>query len=527
MKKVKKNLTIYDSTLRDGAQTRGLAFGLNDKIRIAEILDNLKVDYIEAGWPGANPTDDEFFKKVPKMSNSKIVAFGMTRKNGKSCQNDPGLNAVLNSGVSTACIVGKAWDFHVKKALGVSNKVNLDMIGDSIHYSSKRMDEIIFDAEHFFDGYKSNPKYSLKAIQIAFQAGAKYIVLCDTNGGTLPFELKKIISDVQNIVPSENIGVHFHNDSDLATANSLEAIRLGVGQVQGTFNGLGERCGNVNLVNVIANVCLKMGIKIEIRKNLKQLTNSSKMIDEILNRTPSRNLPFVGSAAFAHKGGLHISAVEKDPKSYEHIDPKLVGNERTLVVSNQSGKSNIISQLKSLKIKFNKDSKDLTNFVKLAKHQEYLGFAYDGAEASFELLALRKFKKLKEFYILNSFKVSDEKRISTNGVYLTLSEARIKLTVKNKKFYSAAEGNGPIHALDNALRQALIKSYPKIKKLNLLDYKVRILTPREGTDAQVRVRIESTNGKFKWSTIGVSKNVIDASFLALNDSFTYHLLKMS
>ena len=221
MKKVKKNLTIYDSTLRDGAQTRGLAFGLNDKIRIAEILDNLKVDYIEAGWPGANPTDDEFFKKVPKMSNSKIVAFGMTRKNGKSCQNDPGLNAVLNSGVSTACIVGKAWDFHVKKALGVSNKVNLDMIGDSIHYSSKRMDEIIFDAEHFFDGYKSNPKYSLKAIQIAFQAGAKYIVLCDTNGGTLPFELKKIISDVQNFVPSENIGVHFHNDSDLATANSL------------------------------------------------------------------------------------------------------------------------------------------------------------------------------------------------------------------------------------------------------------------------------------------------------------------
>ncbi len=520
-----KNLTIYDSTLRDGAQTRGLAFGLYDKIRITEILDNLKVDYIEAGWPGANPTDDEFFNKLPKTNNSKIVAFGMTRKHNVNSKNDPGLNSILNSGVSVACIVGKAWDFHVKNALRVSNKKNLDMISDSIEFTSRRLDEVIFDAEHFFDGYKSNPEYSIRAITTAYNAGAKYIVLCDTNGGTLPFEIENIISEVKKNIPIKSLGVHFHNDSDLATANSLEAIKLGVSQVQGTFNGLGERCGNVNLINVVANICLKMDIKIKMRKNLKKLTSSSRMIDEILNRTPSRNLPFVGSAAFAHKGGLHISAVERDPKSYEHINPKSVGNERYLVVSNQSGKSNIVSQLKSFKIKFDDDGKDLLNFIKLAKHQEYLGFAYDGAEASFELLALREFKKLSEFYHLNSFKVSDEKRVSSDGNYSTISEARIKITVKKKNFYSASEGNGPIHALDNALRQALIKSYPKIKKLNLLDYKVRILNPREGTDALVRVRIESTNGKFKWSTIGVSKNVIDASFLALNDSFTYHLLK--
>ena len=341
-----QHLTIYDSTLRDGAQTRGLAFGLNDKFRIAEILDSLKVDYIEAGWPGANPTDDEFFNNMPKTKNSKIVAFGMTRKKGQKAKNDLTFNKILNSGASVACIVGKTWDFHVKNALEITNDENLEMISDSIEYASKKMNEILFDAEHFFDGYKANPTYAMKTIESAYKAGANYIVLCDTNGGTLPYEIEEIIHQVNKKIPSKNIGVHFHNDSDLATANSLEAVRLGVGQVQGTFNGLGERCGNVNLINVVANLCLKMHLKIKIQKNINQLTNSSRMIDEILNRTPNRNLPFVGSSAFAHKGGLHISAVEKNPTCYEHIDPKLVGNERRLVVSNQSGKANIISQLK-------------------------------------------------------------------------------------------------------------------------------------------------------------------------------------
>ena len=523
---LKKTLKIYDSTLRDGAQTQGIAFGINDKIRIAEILDDFGVDYIEAGWPGANPTDDEFFKKLPKTSNARLVAFGMTRRPTKTAKTDKGFQEILKSGVSTACIVGKTWDFHVRNALNTTLKKNISMIQDSINYASSHLDEVIFDAEHFFDGYKYNTKYAIETIQTAYESGASYIVLCDTNGGTLPFELEKIIGHVKEKIPLNKIGVHFHNDSDVATANSLEAIRLGVGQVQGTFNGLGERCGNVNLINVISNASIKLNYKMKLQKNLKIITSISRAIDEILNRNPAHNLPFVGRSAFAHKGGLHISAVEKNPKSYEHIDPLCVGNKRKLVVSNQSGKSSIIKQLINKKIKFDENSVELSDFVKTTKAQEFLGYAYDGAEASFELLALRKFHKIKEFYELISFKVSDEKRFNEKGrTFQTLSEARIKILVKNKNYYSAAEGNGPIHALDNALRKALEVSYPKIKYLNLLDYKVRILTPQDGTDALVRVRIESSNRKLKWSTLGVSKNVIDASFIALHDSITYHLLK--
>ena len=521
----KDKIIIYDSTLRDGAQTRGVAIGINDKFRISEILDDLGVDYIEAGWPGANPTDNEFFKNIPKLKKSKIVAFGMTRKFNKSAENDPGLNSVVNSGVSTACIVGKTWDFHVKKAMGIELEENLQMINDSIQYATTKLDEVMFDAEHFFDGYKKNSEYAIKSIKTAYKAGAKWIILCDTNGGTLPFEISNIIKDVKKIVPASKIGVHFHNDCDLATANSLESVRNGVRQVQGTFNGLGERCGNVNLINIIANLHLKLNFKVGLKKNIKKLTSASRLVDDILNRPPNKNAPFVGSTAFAHKGGLHISAVEKDPKSYEHIDPELVGNSRTLVVSNQSGKSNIMNQLKALEINYRNNEKFLQEFLELVKEQEFIGYSYDGAEASFELLARRKFSNLKEFYSLESFKVSDEKKINNNGGFDTISEARIKITVNKKKFYSAADGNGPIHALDRALRLALVKSYPKIKKLNLIDYKVRILTPKDGTNAIVRVRIESRNSKFKWSTIGVSNNVIDACFIALNDSITYHLIK--
>ncbi len=524
-KVTKKNIKIYDSTLRDGAQTKGVVFSFEDKVRIAEMLDEFGVDYIEGGWPGANPTDDKFFKKISKFKNSKLVAFGMTRKHGKSPENDPGLNSVLNSGASSACIVGKTWDFHVKKALKIKFEDNLSMISDSVHYASKRLDEVMFDAEHFFDGYKSNPKYAKQSIKIALDAGAKWIILCDTNGGTLPFEVSKIIREVIKIVPGKKLGVHFHNDTDNATANSLEAVRSGVRQIQGTFNGLGERCGNVNLVNVISNLCLKMNYNSKVRKNLKKITHVSRFVDEILNRQSNRNQPFVGSAAFAHKGGLHISAVQKDPRSYEHIDPETVGNERILVVSNQSGRSNIVNQLKKLKISYGNNESRLSKFIDLTKTQEFMGYAYDGAEASFELLAKRRLSKFKEFYKLESFDISDERQKMPNDEFKTLSRAKVKILVKGRYFSNIAEGDGPIHALDKSLRKALSQFYPEIKSLNLIDYKVRILTPQDGTKAVVRVRIESSNGKFKWSTIGVSKNVIDASFIALHDSITYHLIK--
>ena len=520
-----KEIKIYDSTLRDGAQTKGINFSLDDKIKIFNALCDIGVDYIEGGWPGANPTDDKFFKMMKSSKKSKLVAFGMMRKKGKSSKNDPGLNAVLNSGVSSVCLVGKSWDFHVKNALNVKLSENLDMISESIDYASERLDEVMFDAEHFFDGFKANPNYSLESIQRAYESGATWIILCDTNGGTLPFELEYIIGEVKKIIPENILGVHFHNDTDNATYNSLESVRNGVKQVQGTFNGLGERCGNANLVNVVGNLVLKMGYKCKLKGKIKKLTSLSRFIDETLNRQPSRNLPFVGSSAFAHKGGLHISAVEKDPKCYEHIDPLSIGNERSLVVSNQSGKSNVVNKLKKFKIEINGKEKKILEFLDLVKKQEFLGYAYDGAEASFELLARRKFHKFKEFYSLESFKVSDAKRKDPSGEFHPSSEAKVKIFVGKKSFNSESAGNGPIHALDNALRKALTKYYPKLKGLNLVDYKVRILTHQDGTKALVRVRIESSNNFHTWSTIGVSYNVVDASYIALHDSITYHLLK--
>ena len=519
-------IKLYDSTLRDGAQTKGVNFSLDDKIRIFNILSEIGLDYIEGGWPGANPTDDKFFKTVKPSRVSKLVAFGMMRKKGKSASNDPGLNSVLNSGVSAACLVGKAWDFQVKNALKVPLSENLDMISDSINYASSRLEEVMFDAEHFFDGFKDNSDYALSCLKRAHDSGAKWLILCDTNGGTLPFELKKILSEVKKIIPLENVGVHFHNDSDNATYNSIESIRNGVKQVQGTFNGLGERCGNANLVNVVANLVLKMDYDCKLKKKIKKLTTVSRLIDETLNRQSVKNLPFVGSSAFAHKGGLHISAVEKNPKCYEHINPEKIGNERVLVVSNQSGKSNVINKLKKFDIDVKGKEKKILDFLELIKKQEFLGYAYDGAEASFELLAKRKFQNFKEFYSLESFEVSDKKTKDDKGKFLPFSKARVKIKVGRKNFDSEAKGNGPIHALDNALRKALENYYPNLKGLNLIDYKVRILTPQDGTKALVRVRIESSNDKqLTWSTIGVSYNVVDASYIALNDSITFHLLK--
>ena len=521
----KEKIYIFDTTLRDGAQTEGVDFTIEDKNKIAKVLSDIGVDYIEGGWPGANPVDTKFFSKPPKMHKTQFTAFGMTKKTGRSADNDPGLASLVNANTPAVCVVGKSWDFHVKGALGIKNEENLDNIKETTKHFVKNNKEFLFDAEHFFDGYKNNKEYSLNSIKRAYDAGANWIILCDTNGGTLPHELENIFNEVKKVIPESMIGVHFHNDTDNATYNSLESIRHGITQVQGTFNGLGERCGNANLINVAANAILKMGFECSLKKKIHNLTFASRFIDETLNRESQRNLPFVGSAAFAHKGGLHIAAVEKDPRCYEHIDPKQIGNERVLVVSNQSGKSNIINKLKKLKINVQNKEKKVIKFLEKIKEQEFLGYAYDGAEASFELLAKRVFQRFKEFYNLENFKVSDEKRKNIKNEFVPFSEARVKIFVGKKSFYSAAEGNGPIHALDMALRNALIKFYPRIKKLNLVDYKVRILTPQDGTKALVRVRIESKNDQLKWSTIGVSHNVIDASYIALNDSITYHLLK--
>ena len=390
----KERLYIFDTTLRDGAQTQGVDFSLEEKEKIALALDNLGVDYIEAGWPGANPTDTEFFQKKHDFKNSKLTSFGMTKRSGRSAENDTGLSALMNSNTSAVCLVGKSWDFHVDVALGITNEENLDNISESAKHFVKAKKEFMFDAEHFFDGYKANPKYALSCIKAAYDQGARWVILCDTNGGTLPHEVTQIVSEVTKVVPGKNLGIHAHNDTGNAVANSLAAVLSGVRQIQGTINGLGERCGNANLMSLIPTFFLKkdfssqfeIGIK---RKNIKNLTDCSRLLDEILNRKPNQHLPYVGAAAFSHKGGLHVSAVQKDPKTYEHINPEEVGNTRNIVVSDQSGKSNIISRLKSIKIDIQENDPKIKKLLDEVKDREFIGYSYDGADASFELLARR------------------------------------------------------------------------------------------------------------------------------------------
>ncbi len=524
----KPRVYLYDSTLRDGAQTSTVNFGVHDKIAIAKILDNLGVDYIEGGWPGANPTDDEFFAKLPKLKKSQFSAFGMTRRNGISAANDAGLNALTNSNVKSVCIVGKTWDFHLKHALHISEKENLDMISDSIKHIIKKKKEAMFDAEHFFDGYKANPKFALRAVKTAFEAGARWIVLCDTNGGSLPSEISKIVKEVTKIIPGENLGIHCHNDTGNAVANSLAAVESGVRQVQGTINGLGERCGNANLISIIPTLYLKMGFDVGIdEKHLKNLVHTSNFLDDLLNKERDKFAPYVGKYAFAHKGGLHVSAVAKNPESYEHIAPEKVGNERQIMISDQAGRSNIISRLKKIgldpddKIKFHQIA-DLVNQV---KDLEAKGYAYDAADASFEILAKKSLAIVPSFFDLVGFRVLDERKFDSKGKIITVAEATIKIKIGNKTTMSVAEGNGPVNALDKALRKALSRKYPTLKNLCLTDYKVRILTPSDGTQAVTRVQIESSDGKSKWTTIGVSENIVDASFRALHDSITFKLLQ--
>jgi len=522
-----KRVYLFDSTLRDGAQTQGVDFNAADKTAIALDLDSLGIDYIEGGWPGANPTDDTFFANPPALKHSKFTAFGMTRRPGRSTDNDPGLSAILSAKTQCVCIVGKTWDFQVKVALEIELDENVAMIADSIAHANEKADEALFDAEHFFDGYKDNPDYSIKCLKAAYEAGARWIVLCDTNGGTLPDEIEQIVAKVIEHIPGDHLGIHCHDDTGNAVANSLAAVRAGVRQVQGTLNGLGERCGNANLISVIPSLMLKMGYETGISKEgLKRLAHISHALDERLNRAPNRSAPYVGDSAFAHKGGLHVSAVEKDPKCYEHVEPEVVGNQRHIVVSDQAGKSNILAMFRDIGLEVDAKDPKVTRLVEQVKELEFAGYAYDGAEASFELLARRALHTVPEYFKLNSFRVIDERRWNARDELVTLSEATIKALVNGQTFMIVSEGNGPVNALDSALREVLLPIYPELEDIRLVDYKVRILTPSDATGAVTRVMIESADKKgVRWSTVGVSSNIIDASYAALRDAIVYKLFR--
>ncbi len=522
-----KRIYLFDTTLRDGAQTQGVDFSVADKSAIAIELDRIGIDYIEGGWPGANPTDDRFFADPPAFGHARFVAFGMTRRAGRSAANDPGLNAILSTRARSVCMVGKTWDFHVDVALELGRTEYVDMIADSVAYAKSRVDEVMFDAEHFFDGYKANRDYAQTCIREAYRAGARWVVLCDTNGGTLPHEIERIVGEVCREIPGSAIGIHCHNDTENAVANSLAAVRAGARQVQGTINGLGERCGNANIIALIPNLMLKMGYDTGVTaENLAKLTHLSRLLDDRLNLAPNRGAAYVGPRAFAHKGGLHVSAVEKDPRTYEHIDPAVVGNERIIVVSDQAGRSNVVARFRQIGLDIDPRSPGVIRLLEIVKEREANGYAYDGADASFELLARRELHTVPDYFALQSFRVMAERRWNARGELVTMSEATVKLDVARHRVMEVGEGNGPVNALDSALRKALLPHYAELEDMRLIDFKVRILDSAGGTAAVTRVMIECADSRgHRWTTIGVSPNIIDASYNALYDSITYKLFR--
>lgn len=527
---IRERLYLFDTTLRDGAQTQGVTFSVEDKRLIAGLLDELGVDYIEGGYPGANPADTAFFSERPPFSHATFTAFGMTKRAGRSAANDPGLAAILDSTADAVCLVGKSWDFHVEVALGITNEENLESIADSVKAVAARGREPMIDCEHFFDGYKANPGYALACVKTALDSGARWAVLCDTNGGTLPHEVERIVRAlIEAGVPGGRLGIHAHNDTENAVANSLAAVRAGVRQVQGTLNGLGERCGNANMVSLIPTLLLKPEFadvyEIAVTpERLRSLTHVSRTLDEMLNRAPDRYAPYVGENAFFSKAGIHVSAILKDPRTYEHVPPELVGNQRKIAVSDQAGRSNILARLEEAGIAIDPRDMRVQRLLDEVKEREFLGYSYDGAEASFELLARRLLGEVPEFFTVESFRVLVERRYNAVGDLVTVSEATVKVNVDGEKFISVGEGNGPVNALDQALRKDLGKYSPFIEDLRLADFKVRILT--SGTEAVTRVLIESMDGKGnRWFTVGVSANIVDASFQALTDSITYKLLR--
>lgn len=533
---IKEKLYMYDTTLRDGAQTQGVQFSTQEKQRIASALDDLGVDYIEGGWPGANPTDNEFFAHPPNTS-AIFTAFGMTKRVGRSVANDDVLAAVINSGTSAVCLVGKTHDFHVEKALGVTPDENLNSITQSMAHLVVSGREALFDAEHFFDGYKANPEYAIKCAKAAYENGARWIVLCDTNGGALPYEISNIVSAVIKAgVPGDHLGIHTHNDTGNAVANSLAAILAGVRQVQGTLNGLGERCGNANLVSLIPTLLLKEPFASRFKTgiqahSLKTLTRLSRLVDDILNRISLRQAPYVGASAFVHKAGLHASAILKDPSTYEHIDPAMVGNERLIPMSNQAGQSNLRQRLNAAGIKVDKGDPALGKILNVIKTREAQGYSYDTAQASFELLARRELDQSPNFFEVKRYRVSIERRKNKYNKMVSLSEAMVVVKVGEEKKLSVSESMdekgsdlGPVNALAKALTKDLGPYQTIINNMRLVDFKVRIT--QGGTDAVTCVVIDSEDSQGRrWATVGVSANIVDASFEALLDAINWKLIR--
>jgi 2-isopropylmalate synthase len=525
---LRERLYLFDTTLRDGAQTNGVDFTLADKLAIARLLDELGVDYIEAGYPGANPIDTNFFSERRPM-HARVTAFGMTRRPGRSTSNDPGLAAVLAAEADAICFVGKTWDYHVRVALETTEEENLGSIRDSVRAAKAKGREVLLDCEHFFDGYKANPAYALACAKAAYDEGARWVVLCDTNGGTLPHEVEKIVGEVCKQIPGDHVGIHAHNDTEQAVANSFAAVRAGARQIQGTLNGLGERCGNANLVSIIPTLKLKpeYSDKFDLGVSdaaLGHIARVSHGLDDILNRAADRHAPYVGESAFATKAGIHASAIMKEPATYEHVAPERVGNKRRLLVSDQSGRSNLLAELDRIGFAVDRNDPRLSHLLEEVKEREAIGYAYEAADASFELLARRLLGKVPRYFDVDKFDVSVEQRVNAKGERVTVSMAVVKVKVGDDVLISAAEGNGPVNALDLALRKDLGKYQSYITGLELTDYRVRILNA--GTEAVTRVLIESADETGEhWTTIGVSPNIIDASFQALMDSIVYKLIK--
>lgn len=517
-----KKIAIYDTTLRDGTQGEGISLSLEDKLKIAVKIDSLGVDFIEGGWPGSNPKDMEFFRRIQEvpLKYARISAFGSTRKANTAPEDDKNLQAITASGVEVACIFGKSWDFHVEVALGTTLEENLRMIEDSVGYLKEHGLQVFYDAEHFFDGYKNNPDYALETLKAAERAGAECLVLCDTNGGTLPSEIIEIMGAVA-LETTAPLGIHTHNDSDLAVANSIMAVQSGAVHVQGTMNGLGERCGNCNLCSVIPNLQLKSGCRCIPEDRLSSLTEVSRYVSEIANQVQPNNQPFVGTSAFAHKAGIHASAVLKAADTYEHIPPERVGNKRRILVSELSGTGNLLHKARELGINLSAANGQTKDIIQRIKNLENEGFQFESAEASLELLMRKALKEYSPSFDLQGFKLILEKQ----GKDDIVSEAVMKLKVEDQIVHTAAEGNGPVNALDNCLRKALEGAYPFLTEVHLTDYKVRVLDEEDGTEAYVRVLIESRDEKSSWTTVGVSENIIEASWQALVDSIDYALYK--
>lgn len=515
-------IILYDTTLRDGAQTEGISLSVSDKLRITRKLDEFGIHFIEGGWPGSNPKDANFFKAVKRLrlKNSRVVAFGSTRRQGLPVNKDKNLKALVGSGCNFVTIFGKSWDMHVRRVFKINLSENLKMIEDSIAFLKSRGLKVFYDAEHFFDAYRENPKYALETILVAERSGADAVVLCDTNGGMLTSDIEKAVKVAKSHLRVP-VGIHTHNDSGLGVANTIQAVLAGASHVQGTINGYGERCGNADLTSIIP--ILKLKLKRECIPNgkIKELTEVSRFVAEICNMRQQNNQPFVGTSAFAHKAGVHINAVMKYPKTYEHIEPGLVGNHRRILVSELSGKSSVLIKAKDIELDLKKESPQAKRILKLIQDLEHKGYQFEAADGSFELLIKKALKEYKRFFSLEGFRVIVEKKKDGR----LISEATMKLRVNNIEEHTASEGDGPVNALDNALRKALTQFYPTLSKMHLSDFKVRVLDEKAGTAAKVRVLIQSQDEKDSWSTIGVSENIIEASWQALVDSIEYKLMK--